>query len=437
MKDKVSDNQKLYRQAKKLIPGGTQLLSKRPEMFAPDIWPSYYSKAKGSRVWDVEGREYLDMSIMAVGACILGYADDDVDAAVIEAVRGGSNSSLNCPEEVELGELLIDLHPWFDQVRYCRSGGEAMSIAVRIARARTGRDKVLFSGYHGWCDWYLAANLSSDSALDGQLMPGLAPSGVPRGLAGTALPFFPNDLDGLKEIVAKEKDAVAAIVIEPARALAASEEYLAAISEIARTIGAVLIFDEITTGFRSCAGGLHCLYDTKPDIAVFAKSMANGYAMAAIVGTADVMQAAQDTFISSTNWTDRIGPTAAVATIRKLVATSAHEKINAVGAEVKRLWQEKADANNLAIEVAGVDSLPAFSFPAETAQNMYAVYVREMLSHGILGFRQFKPSLAHSFEDAAVYADAVDAVFARLNRMSEAELASVEPAHSGFYRLTS
>ena len=222
-----SANQKLYQRAKELIPGGTQLLSKRPEMFAPDVWPSYYAKAKGNRIWDMEGREYLDMSIMAVGACILGYADDDVDAAVIEAVKCGSNASLNCPEEVELGEVLINLHPWFDQIRYCRSGGEAMSIAVRIARARTGRDKVLFSGYHGWCDWYLAANLSTNSALDGQLMPGLAPSGVPRGLAGTAIPFFPNNLDGLKEIVAVEKQEVAAIVIEPARAIAASEEYLA------------------------------------------------------------------------------------------------------------------------------------------------------------------------------------------------------------------
>ena len=437
MSSKYSVNQKLYSRAKELIPGGTQLLSKRPEMFAPGVWPSYYSKAKGNRIWDMDGQEYLDMSIMAVGACILGYADDDVDAAVIEAVRGGSNASLNCPEEVELAEVLIDLHPWFDQVRYCRSGGEAMSIAVRIARASTGRDKVLFSGYHGWCDWYLAANLSSDSALDGQLMPGLSPLGVPRALAGSAIPFFPDDLDRLKEIVASEKKDVAAIVIEPARAIAASEEYLAAISEVAKDIGAVLIFDEITTGFRSCPGGLHCLYKTKPDIAVFAKSMANGYAMAAIVGTSDVMQAAQGTFISSTNWTDRIGPTAALATIRKYVSTNAHEKINAVGAQVKQMWQEKAGNHGVDIEVGGVDSLPAFSFNSTHAQNMYAVYVQEMLQHNILGFRQFKPSLAHAANDVDVYGLSVDAVFKKIKSMTDSELEDVLPAHSGFYRLTS
>ena len=138
-----------YRKAKKIIPGGVQLLSKRPEQFAPEIWPAYYSKAKGCRVWDLDGKEYIDMSIMAIGSCILGYADDEVDDAVVQAIRNGVSSSLNCPEEVELAELLIDLHPWFGMVRYARSGGEAMGLAVRIARAHTHRDIVMFSGYHG------------------------------------------------------------------------------------------------------------------------------------------------------------------------------------------------------------------------------------------------------------------------------------------------
>ena len=196
---KNSNGQKLYKRVRSIIPGGTQLLSKRPELFAPDLWPSYFSKAKGSRVWDLDGNEFIDMSIMAVGACILGYTDDDVDARVMDAIKKGVNSTLNCPEEVELAEKLIDLHPWFDRVRFCRSGGEAMSIAVRIARAKTGRDIVLFSGYHGWTDWYLVTNLSDDDALDGQLMPGLEPSGVPRSLKGTAIPFHFNDIDSLKE----------------------------------------------------------------------------------------------------------------------------------------------------------------------------------------------------------------------------------------------
>ena len=145
-----------YKQAKSLIPGGTQLLSKRPEMFAPDVWPSYYEKSKGVHLWDLDGRQFLDMSIMSVGASILGYDNDYVDDAVIDSIKNGSASSLNCVEEIELAENLIDLHPWFSMVRYARSGGESMSVAVRIARAHTGKENILFSGYHGWGDWYLA-----------------------------------------------------------------------------------------------------------------------------------------------------------------------------------------------------------------------------------------------------------------------------------------
>lgn len=329
---------KLYRQAKRLIPGGTQLLSKRPEMFAPDIWPAYYSKAKGCRVWDMDNIEYIDMSIMAVGACILGYADDDIDDAVTRAIRSGVNSSLNCFEEVRLAEALIDLHPWFDMVRYARSGGEALSIAVRIARAKTGRETILFSGYHGWSDWYLAANLSDDSALDGQLMPGLQPSGVPRGLSGTAIPFNFNDINSLRERIKGQEKTIAAIMIEPARGEEAPNEYLSVLREIASEIGAVLIFDEITSGFRMCAGGIHRRYDIHPDMAIFAKSMANGYAMSAIVGTEEVMQAAQKTFISSTNWTDRVGPVAALATLKKYQETSADKHIISIGNKTQQIW---------------------------------------------------------------------------------------------------
>jgi glutamate-1-semialdehyde aminotransferase len=274
----------LYSQAKTLIPGGTQLLSKRPEMFAPDIWPSYYSKAKGCEVWDLDGRKFIDMSIMAVGACILGYADDEVDDAVIRAVRDGVNSSLNCPEEVKLAEALIEIHPWFHMVRYARSGGEAMSMAVRIARAHTKRDIVLFSGYHGWNDWYLAANLSDNSNLDSQLMPGLHANGVPRGLLGTAIPFDANSIESLRNKIKGQEHKIAAIIIEPARGEDAPVGYLKALRDLSSEIGAVLLFDEITSGYRMCAGGIHRNYGIYPDMAVFAKSMANGYAMSAVLG---------------------------------------------------------------------------------------------------------------------------------------------------------
>lgn len=426
----------LYDLAKTMIPGGTQLLSKRPEMFAPDVWPAYYSKAKGCRVWDLDGREFIDMSIMAVGACILGYADDEVDDAVVAALRNGVNSSLNCPEEVQLAQALLDLHPWFGMVRYARSGGEAMGLAVRIARAYTKRDTVLFSGYHGWNDWYLAANLSDGKSLDGQLMPGLEPNGVPRGLAGTALPFDANSIESLREKVKGQENKIAAIIIEPARGEDAPAGYLKDLRALADEIGAVLLFDEITSGFRMCAGGIHRNYGVHPDIAVFAKSMANGYAMSAILGTEKVMQAAQTTFISSTNWTDRVGPAAALATLKKYQRESVEKHLSATGNRVKDIWRRAAQAHGLELNVTGLPSLAAFAFKARHPMGMNTRFTIEMLQEGFLGFRQFKPSLAHGVAELDRYESAVGRVFTTLAGDLECTGLDTPKHHAGFQRLT-
>jgi len=433
---KNSKGPKLYNKAKALIPGGTQLLSKRPEMFAPDIWPAYYSKAKGCRVWDLDGREFIDMSIMAVGACILGYADEDVDAAVVESIHKGVNSSLNCPEEVELAEALMELHPWFDMVRYARGGGEALSIAVRIARAKTKRDTVLFSGYHGWTDWYLAANLADESGLDGQLMPGLEPSGVPRGLAGTAIPFHFNDIDSLRETIRGKESEIAAIIIEPARGEDAPGEYLQTLREISSEIGAVLIYDEITSAYRMCAGGIHRRYGIYPDIAVFAKSMANGYAMAAILGTEEVMQAAQSTFVSSTNWTERIGPTAALATLKKYQETQTDKHIISIGNKTQQIWRDAALKASLQVDVTGLPTLSAFGFKSDKSMELNTRFSIEMLQRGFLGFRQFKPSLAHGDAELNKYKNAVEDVFLLLSKLPNDEIISSPVAHTGLHRLT-
>jgi glutamate-1-semialdehyde 2,1-aminomutase len=433
---KQSTGVKLYRRAKEIIPGGAQLLSKRAEMFAPGVWPSYYSKAKGYRVWDLDGREFIDMSIMAVGACILGYADDEVDEAVIRALRNGVNSSLNAPEEVKLAEVLIELHPWLDMVRYARSGGEALAMAVRIARAASDREVILFSGYHGWTDWYLAANLSDDSALDGQLMPGLQPNGVPRGLAGTAIPFDANSIDSLKQKIKGKENKIAAIVIEPARGEDAPEGYLKALRELASNIGAVLIFDEITSGFRMCAGGIHRIYGVNPDMAIFAKSIANGYAMSVVMGIEKVMQAAQSTFISSTNWTDRIGPTAALATIDKYRREKIENNLIATGNKVKKIWGDAAKANGLSIEITGLPSLAAFAFKTQNAVEMNTRFTIEMLKEGFLGYRQFKPSFAHDCEALNKYQAAVGRVFKNFAANSLCSELCTPQHHTGFQRLT-
>ena len=437
----TAKGQDLYRRAKKLIPGGTQLLSKRPELFLPDQWPSYFSKAHGVEVTDVDGNTYVDMSMMAIGACVLGYADPDVDGAVKAAIDAGSASTLNAPEEVELAELLCELHPWAGMVRYARAGGEAMMMAVRIARAKSGRDKVAFSGYHGWCDWYLAANLADEAALDGQLMPGLDPAGVPRGLKGTALPFHYNRLDELKAIVDANHGELGAIVMEPQRGQAPDPGFLESVRDIATEIGAVLIFDEVTTGWRMTDGGIHMLLGVNPDIAVFAKAMANGYPMAAIIGTSSVMEAAQSTFISSTNWTERVGTVAALATIRKYRRERVADHLKTIGNLTLDAWTRAAANTGLPLHTEGLPSLTHFGFDHPDEPLLTTLFTQDMLERGYLAYNQFKPSFAHQPSHVAEYMRAVESSFTMIAdavRAGDYAARLKGPcARRGFYRLTS
>jgi glutamate-1-semialdehyde 2,1-aminomutase len=197
----MGTGQKLWKRAKQVIPGGNMLLSKRAEMFLPEQWPAYFSKAKGCKVWDLDGNEYTDMSIMGIGTNVLGYGHPEVDAAVQQTVSAGNMSTFNCPEEVYLAEKLIELHPWADMARLARTGGEANAIAIRIARAASGKDKVAVCGYHGWHDWYLSANLGDGENLAGHLLPGLDPKGVPQSLRGTVFPFNYNNFAELETLV--------------------------------------------------------------------------------------------------------------------------------------------------------------------------------------------------------------------------------------------
>jgi len=432
--------QALYQRARRRIPGGTQLLSKRPEMFLPEQWPSYYSRARGVDVWDLDGRHYVDMSYNGIGACILGAADPDVDAAARAAIDAGSMSTLNCPEEVELAELLIDIHPWAEMVRYARSGGEAMALAVRIARARTRRDRIAFCGYHGWHDWYLAANLAEERALDGHLLPGLDPAGVPRGLIGTALPFRYNHLEELEAIVAKHAGELAAIVMEPTRDQSPAPGFMEGVRALADRTGAVLVFDEITSGFRLNSGGAHLLHGMAPDIAVFAKGMSNGYPMAAVIGRANAMQAAQDTFISSTYWTDRIGPAAALATIRKHRRCNVAAHLVAIGERVQAGWTRAAERAGVTIHVGGIPPLSHFAFDGPDASAAQTLFTQLMLDHGYLAAKGCYTTYAHTPEHVDAYVTAAESVFrqiaaARAGGGIQAALKG-PVAHSGFRRLT-
>lgn len=430
----------MQERAKQRIPGMTQLLSKRPDMFAPEVWPGYYKKAKGVEVWDLDNNHYIDMSISGIGANILGYADPDVDAAVRSAIENGSSSSLNCPEEVELAELLCEIHPWAEMVRFARTGGEAMAIAVRIARSHTSRDKVAFCGYHGWHDWYLAANLGTENALGEHLISGLSPAGVPKQLVGTAFPFRYNHIEELQQVIAKHGSEVGAIVMEPLRSDQPQPGFLEGVRALADEIGAVLIIDEISAGFRINTGGMHLELGIKPDVAVFSKAMGNGYPIAAIIGKNKVMDAAQSTFISSTMWTERIGPAAALATIQKHRRFDVGQHLIAIGEQIQHGWKQCALNHGLKINVGGIPPLSHFVFEYENALAMKTLFVQLMLEQGFLASTIFYAMFAHQPHHVEQYLHAVEESFRILADSQKAGALEQQLrgaiASSGFKRLT-
>ena len=430
--------QKLYEKAKTLIPGGTMLLSKRPEMFLPDNWPSYFSKAKGNKVWDLDGNQFTDMSIMGIGTNTLGYGHEEVDEAVMKTVLNGNMSTLNCPEEVYLAEKLIEINPWADMVRFARSGGEANAIAIRIARAASGKDKVAICGYHGWHDWYLSTNHNSGDGLSGHLLPGLEPAGVPKNLKDTVFPFHYNNIEELETIVATQDIGV--IKMEVLRNFGPEDNFLQKVRDLATQNNIVLIFDECTSGFRETFGGIYKKYGVEPDMAMFGKTIGNGYALTAVVGKRGVMEAAQKTFISSTFWTERIGPTAALKTLEVMERIKSWEIITAKGKQMQEGWQKVADSNSLSITISGIPSLTTYGFNSADALLFKTFITQEMLKKGFLASTNFYASIAHEDVDFENYFTELDEVY---QKIKEHENGSIDInslmegpiCHSGFKRL--
>lgn len=437
MKNKGSQ---LWEKAKTIIPGGNQLLSKRSERFLPELWPAYYAKAKGCEVWDLDGNKYYDFAQMGVGACVLGYADDDVNLAVINAVNSGSMCTLNCPEEVKLAEKLIELHPWADMARFARTGGEACAIAIRIARAATGRSRVAFCGYHGWSDWYLAANISDSSNLDGQLLPGLQPKGVPRELHGTALPFGYNRLDELEQLIAQFGNEIGAIMMEPQRGTEPKEGFLEGVRKIASKNGLVLIFDEVTSGFRINLGGIHLTTGVEPDVAVFGKALGNGYPVSAIIGRREVMDSAQDSFISSTFWSEKIGYASAVATLDKMERNNVQAELIKYGNLIQSGWEKIGGNSGLKLNISGIPPLLHLEFAEPNPLEMQTLYTQEMLDRGYLLGASVYTTYAYSEEIIDRFINDSSEVFKQLKSALDSNSLKnqlkANTIHAGFKRLT-
>jgi len=434
----MGKGQTLYKKAKKLIPGGTMLLSKRPEMFLPDQWPSYFKKSKGCKVWDMDGVEYYDMSIMGIGTNTLGYGNESVDKAVKEVINRGNMSTLNCPEEVMLAEKMVQLNPWSDMVRFARSGGEANSIAIRIARAASGKDNVAICGYHGWHDWYLSANHNRGDDLSEHLLSGLSPKGVPEALRNTVFPFRYNEIEELEYHINNNK--IGTIKMEVIRNLPPKDNFLKKVRELATENNIVLIFDECTSGFRETYGGIHKKYNVEPDIAMYGKTLGNGYAITAVTGRREVMEHAQDTFISSTFWTERIGPSAALAALKEMERINSWDLVTEKGNIVQNKWSELSECHDVKIKISGLPALSTYTFESANSLKYKTLITQEMLKKGFLAGTNFYASTEHTDQIIENYFENLDDVFKIISKCETGNndvdsLLEGPVAHGGFNRL--
>jgi glutamate-1-semialdehyde 2,1-aminomutase len=386
----------LWSRAQKIIPGGTMLLSKNPDRYLPNAWPTYFKTAKGCIITDLDNNRFMDFSTMGVGTNVLGYGNNQVDNAVKNVIFKGNLSTLNCKEEVLLAEKLIEIHPWFEMVRFARTGGEANSIAIRIARAATGKDNVAICGYHGWHDWYLSTNLNftKKNNLNNHLMKNLNIKGVPKKLKDTVFSFHYGDFKTLEKLVRQKN--IGTIKMEVCRNTKPDLSFLKKVRKLASKNKIVLIFDECTTGFRGNYGGLHKKIKIYPDICIFGKTLGNGYAITSIVGKRDIMECANNSFISSTFWTERIGSVAGLKTIEVMKKIKSWQIVNNVGNKVIKEWEKLFNHYNLKAKINGIPSLTNFIFESKNHQAYKTFITQEMLKKNFLATNTIYPCVKHT-----------------------------------------
>lgn len=371
----------LWQRANEIIPGGNHLFSKTPDRYCPGQWPAYYKTARGIDIEALDGRKFKDFSVMGAGNSVLGYADPDVESAIIDAHIKGNVSTLNCPEEVELAELMLKLNPKMDMVRFGRSGNDACQIALRIAREYSKGSTFLICGYHGW------------------------QVGHPPELDFWAVPFEYGDMEP------DFPPAPAAVIMEVVRTKPINIPFLKKVRRWTNEHNIPLIFDEVASGFRCNLGGYHQLIGVQPDIVCYGKAMGNGTAISAVVGRREFMEKAKNTFISSMFWSERSGYAAGIATLEKMQRVAAQTKIVQTGKTVKTVWEVAAESSGLSIEVSGLDPLATFNFVGDDKRILITTFTQEMLKRGYLASNQFYASTMHKNKDIKEYSDAVIEVF--------------------------
>lgn len=424
---------KYWLKALKIIPSGNLLYSKRPEMFLPNKWPTYFKKTKDCYLWSLDNKKYLDM-IFAVGTNVLGYNYKSLDKKIQKTISSGNMSTLNSYEEVLLAKELLKIDKWAGMVKFARSGGEANSISIRIARAfNKNKQNVAACGYHGWHDWYLSSNLSNKENLNYHISKNIKINGVNKKLKDTIFLFKYNDIQRL-EFLLKNKE-IGIIKMEVQRNIKPNKDFLNKVRKLANKYKAILIFDECTSGFRQTLGGIHKNYNVEPDIVTYGKAIGNGYAITAIVGKKKIMKACDETFISSTFWSERIGFVAALETIKIMKKGQIWKKIKIKGQYIKKKWMEIAKKNNLKIDVFGIDSIPQFKF--KNNNNLLKTYITDqMLKKNILANNMIYVSLAHKKKIINKYINELDKIFFKISNFKDIKSQiKIKEAHTEIKRL--
>ena len=428
---KINNGVKLYNFAKLLIPGGNSLFSKRSELHLPNLWPAYFYKAKDTFLWDLNGKKYLDM-FCAVGTNVLGYANTKVNKSVNDKINLSNMSSLNCPEEVFLAKEIIKHHPWSSMAKFTRGGGEANSVAIRIARANTKRMNVAFCGYHGWHDWYLSSNINSKKNLDGHLMSGLNFDGIPKNLKNTSFPFPYNNFEYLNNLIKRKNIGI--IKMEVMRNINPEDNFLQKVRNICNKKKIILIFDECTTGYRENMGGIHLKFKVNPDMAIFGKAIGNGFAVNAIIGKKKIMKKAENTFISSTFWGERAGYAAGLSTIKELKRLDAFKKVNENGKNIKKIWSELSIKHNVSISIKGSNAIPSFEFSNNNL--LFKTYLtQEMLKNNILATNMIYINIFHKNKIIKKYKKVLDKIFFNISQKKIKKLLKTKVCYKPINRI--
>ncbi len=387
----IAESDRLYRRALQLIPSVTQTLAKGPTQYIKGVAPKYLVCGKGSRVWDVDGNEYVDYS-MAVGPLSLGYCYDKVDFAIMEQLHSGITFSLMHPIEVEVAEIISGIVPNAENVRFGKTGAEVTSAAVRLARAYTGRNKVLCCGYHGWHDWYIGITDRS--------------AGVPVQVRDMTFTFAYNDNDSLENAL---DDDTACVIMEPVAFEAPRDGFLETVRELCSRNGSLLIFDEMWTGFRLALGGAQEYFSVVPDLACYSKAIANGMPLAALTGRREIMTLLdRDVFFFTTFGGEALSLVAAKATINEMKDKNVQSYLSGQGKKLKDGYNELARELGMQYtRCSGYDcrSIVLFDASAGNPLELKSLVQQEMLKRGILWSGFHNVSFSHSDEDIAYTLD--------------------------------